>query len=145
MSPIVDRSRASAVSSPTIIRKSVVLPAPLAPMIPTIPALGSENDRSSIRILVAVALAQALDLDDRVAEARPGRDGDLELAVVGLVGVRLGQQLLVGTEAGLALGLPGARGQAHPFELAGEGALAGIGGASPPRRAESSFCSSQLE
>ena len=48
------------------------------------------------------------------------------------VGVRLGQQLLVGTESGLALGLAGARGQAHPFELAGEGALAGIGGALLP-------------
>ena len=81
---------------------------------------------------VAVALAQALDLDDRVAEARPGRDGDLELAVGGRAGVRLGQQLLVGTESGLALRLSGARGQAHPFELAGEGALAGVSGALLP-------------
>ena len=81
---------------------------------------------------VAVALAQALDLDDRVAEARPGRDRDLELAVGGGAGVRLGQQLLVGTESGLALGLAGARGQAHPLELAGEGALAGVGGALLP-------------
>ena len=78
---------------------------------------------------VAVALAQALDLDDLVAEARPGRDGDLELAVGGLGGVGLGQQLLVGAEAGLALGLAGLRRQAHPLELAGEGPLAGVRGA----------------
>ena len=81
---------------------------------------------------VAVALAQALDLDDRVAETRSGRDGDLELAVGSLVGVRLGQQLLVGTEARLALGLPSPRRQAHPLELAGEGALAGVGRALLP-------------
>jgi hypothetical protein len=59
---------------------------------------------------VAEALAQALDLDDGVAEARPGRDGDLQLALVPLCVVRLGEQLLVGRQAGLALGLarPGA-------------------------------------
>ena len=38
----------SGCSSPTIIRKSVVLPAPLGPITPTMPAGGSENDRSSI-------------------------------------------------------------------------------------------------
>ena len=58
-----------------------------------------------------------------------GRDGDLELAVGGLRGVGLGQQLLVGAEAGLALGLAGSWREAHPFELAGEGPLAGVGGA----------------
>ena len=76
---------------------------------------------------VAVALAQALDLDDRVAQPRPGRDGDLQLAlrrtsrVVGLV-----EQLLVGAEAGLALGLAGLGAHAHPFELARERALPGV-------------------
>ena len=48
------------------------------------------------------------------------------LAVLVVVG--LGQQLLVGAEAGLALGLAGPRGQAHPFELARERALAGVDG-----------------
>ena len=75
---------------------------------------------------VAVALAQALDVDDRVAEARPRRDGDLELAVGGLRGVRLGQQLLVRAEPCLALRLSRARGQPHPFELARERPLAGV-------------------
>ena len=76
---------------------------------------------------VAVALAQALDLDDRVAEARPGRDRDLELACAALLVVRLGEQLLVGGQAGLALGLAGLGRHAHPLELAGERALAGVG------------------
>ena len=55
---------------------------------------------------VAVPLAQVLDLDDGVAQARTGRNGDLELAGAALVVLRLGEQLLVGAEAGLALGLP---------------------------------------
>ncbi len=37
----------SALSSPAIIRNSVVLPAPFGPITPTIPAGGSENSRSS--------------------------------------------------------------------------------------------------
>ena len=73
---------------------------------------------------VAVALAQVRDLDDLVAEPRPGRDRDLELAR-GLLGVvRLGQQLLVGRQASLALGLAGLGAHPDPFELAGERALA---------------------
>jgi hypothetical protein len=38
----------SGFSAPVIILNSVVLPAPLGPMTPTMPALGSENDRSSM-------------------------------------------------------------------------------------------------
>src|SRR3954449_9941730 len=41
------RSPASGVSSPAIMRNSVVLPAPFGPITPTIPAGGSENVRSS--------------------------------------------------------------------------------------------------
>ena len=41
---------------------------------------------------------------------------------------RLRQQLLVRAEASLALGLAGARRQAHPLELARERPLAGVGG-----------------
>ena len=40
----------------------------------------------------------------------------------------LGQQLLVGAEASLALRLPSPRAQAHPFELARERALPGVDG-----------------
>src|SRR6185503_16071435 len=78
--------------------------------------------------LVAVGLVQVLDLDDLVAEAGAGRDGNLELALGSLGLVRLGQQLLVGAEAGLALGLARSRAQADPLELAGEGSLAGVNG-----------------
>ena len=39
----------SGYSSPTIMRNNVVLPAPLGPITPTIPAGGSVNERSSIR------------------------------------------------------------------------------------------------
>jgi hypothetical protein len=35
-------------SAPVIIRNNVVLPAPLGPMMPTMPARGSENDRASM-------------------------------------------------------------------------------------------------
>ena len=61
-----------------------------------------------------------------VAETWPGRDRDLELAGRVLGVLRLGQQLLVRTEAGLALCLPGARGEAHPFELTRERPLPGV-------------------
>ena len=44
---------------------------------------------------VAEALAQAIDLDDLVAEPRPRRDRDLELALDALRVVRLGEELLV--------------------------------------------------
>src|SRR5207342_2585859 len=68
---------------------------------------------------VAVALAEVRDLDDLVAEPRPGRDRDLELASLrALRVVRLGEELLVGGEPGLALRLPGAGAHPHPLELA---------------------------
>ena len=76
---------------------------------------------------VAVALAQAGDVDDLVAEPRAGRDGDLELARDGLLVVRLGEQLLVRAQAGLALRLAGLGAHAHPLELAGERPLLGVG------------------
>jgi len=40
---------ASGFSWPTIMRKSVVLPAPLGPMTPTMPPRGSVNERPSTR------------------------------------------------------------------------------------------------
>ena len=67
---------------------------------------------------VAEALRQVLDLDDLVAEALAGGDGDLEPVARTLGRLRLGEQLLVGGEAGLALGLAGLRRHAHPVELA---------------------------
>ena len=75
---------------------------------------------------VAVALAEVLDLDDRVAEPRPGRDRDLELARLVLRVVRLGEELLVGGQAGLALRLARLRAHPDPLELAGERPLPGV-------------------
>jgi hypothetical protein len=93
-------------------RNSVVLPAPFGPMMPTMPP-------------VAVALGQALRLDDLVAQVGAGRDVDLQPLGPALGRLGLGLQLLVGGQAGLALGLAGAGCHAHPLELALERALAG--------------------
>ena len=97
-------------------------------MIPTMPGLRQRERQVLDEQPVAVALAQVLDLDDLVAEPRTGRDGDLELALGALRVVRLGEQLLVGAEAGLALRLARLGAHADPLELAGERALAGVGG-----------------
>ena len=56
---------------------------------------------------------------------RRGPGGMLISIVVLALLLLLGQQLLVGGEAGLGLGLPGARRGAHPLELARQRALAG--------------------
>ena len=71
---------------------------------------------------VAEALAQVLGLDHDVAEARPRRDVDLDL--VDLLLRVLVEQLLVGVEARLALGLAGPRRQPDPLQLALQRALA---------------------
>ena len=68
---------------------------------------------------VAESLADVVGVDDHVAESRAGGDVDLD-AVELDVGV-VGQQLLVGADPGLRLGVPGPRAHAHPLELAGEG------------------------
>ena len=74
--------------------------------------------------VVAVALAQPLGLDHQVAEAGAGGDVDLVRIAPLVVLAVLGEQLLVGGQAGLALGLAGARAHPHPLELALQGALA---------------------
>ena len=74
--------------------------------------------------LVAEALVQALDLDHLVAEAVARRDEDLELGVAAFGRLGLLEQLVVGGEAGLALGLAGLGRHAHPLELLVEGPLA---------------------
>src|SRR5262249_30521769 len=71
---------------------------------------------------VAVALREVVGLDHLLAEARPGRDRDLD-------GLRravllLGAQLLVRSDARLRLRLARARRHLHPLELALQGALA---------------------
>ena len=71
----------SGLSWPTIMRNSVVLPAPFGPITPTMPPGGSLKERSSIRSRVAEALADVARLDDHVAEPWARRNGDLRLAV----------------------------------------------------------------
>ncbi len=95
-------------------------------MTPTMPPRG----RLKVEVLderaVAVALTQVLGLDHQVAQARTWRDADLDrlLALLRL----LREQFLVGGQPRLGLGLTGARRSAHPFQLAGQGALArGLG------------------
>ena len=118
----------SAGSSPDDHPEQRRLAGPVGADDPDDPGLRQRERQAIDQDLVAVGLGQVLDLDDLVAEARTGRDRDLELALGALGLVRLGEQLLVGAEAGLALGLPRARGEAHPFELARERSLAGVDG-----------------
>ena len=73
--------------------------------------------------LVAEGLLHALGAHDDVAEARARRDVDL-VRLAPCLDPALGDELLVGLEARLALGLPRARRHPHPLELALEGALA---------------------
>ena len=86
--------RASGCSSPAIIRKSVVLPAPFGPITPTIPPGGSEKVMSSTSRRSPKPFATSVGLDDDVAEPRAGRDVDLD--PVELHVLLLGEQLLVG-------------------------------------------------
>src|SRR3954462_928140 len=62
------------------------------------------------------ALVEVLDLDNDVAEPRPGRDLDLlEVELAGLL--RLSRHLLVAAQPCLALGLPRFRAGPNPFQL----------------------------
>jgi hypothetical protein len=99
-----------------IMRNSVVLPAPLGPMTPTMPPRGRLNVRSSMSSRSPKPCARAR-LDHHVAEALGPRGSGSRWARA-FSRLVLGEQLLVGREAGLALGLPRARGHAHPLELA---------------------------
>src|SRR5436309_2266786 len=84
---------------------------------------GRELEREVVeQHVLAVGLAQAFGLDRELAEPRARRDVDLHRLrePLGL----LSDHPLVGGKPRLALGLAGARGHAHPLELALEGALA---------------------
>src|SRR5215210_1439122 len=67
---------------------------------------------------LAEPLRDVLGVDHEVAEPRPGRDVDLDLVELDVLVV--GEQLLVGADARLRLRVPGLRARPHPFELAGE-------------------------
>ena len=80
------------------------------------PPRGSVKVRSSKSTMIAVRLLQAARLDDDVAEARTGRNVDFDR--VDLLRGVFGEQLFVGVQARLALGLARARRHADPVELA---------------------------
>ena len=98
------------------------MPAPLAPITPTMPAGGSVKERSSISSRSPKPLRSAVGLDDLVAEPLAGRDVDLDLVELDVA--VLGQQALVVVQARLGL-LAAALGVlAHPLELLLDRALA---------------------
>ena len=113
---------ASGCSWPTIMRNSVVLPAPLAPITPTMPAGGQRERQVLDQQPVAEALAQAVGLDHHVAEARARRDVDLDRVELDVA--LLGEQPLVVVQARLGLLAPALRVLAHPLELGRDRALA---------------------
>src|SRR5246127_1648158 len=113
----------SGCSWPVIIRRSVVLPAPLGPMTPTTPAGGQLEREVVDEEAVAVGLAQRVGLDDHVAEPGAGRDVDLDLVELDVA--VLGEQRLVRIEAGLGFGAPGRGVEAHPLQLLLDRSLAG--------------------
>ena len=98
------------------------MPAPLAPITPTMPPGGSLNDEVLDQQAVAEALLQVVGLHHHVAEARARRDVDLDRVELDVLLVL--QEPLVRVDAGLGLGLAGAGRHAHPLQLAGQRALA---------------------
>ena len=92
---------------------------------------------------IAVGLAQVARLDDDVAEPRAGRDVDLDR--FDLLRLLLGEQLLVGVETRLALGLARARRHADPVQLALQRPLPLRLGLLLLWRGALCFCSSQPE
>src|SRR4029077_8324556 len=72
--------------------------------------------------MVAEALADALRLDDEIAETRAGRQHDLRR--LGRLLAALRDQRIIGRDPRLALGLAGARALPHPFQFALQGAAA---------------------
>ena len=113
-------------SWPVSILNSVVLPAPLGPMIPTIPARGSENERSSMSRRSPKPL-RSPSISMTVSPRRgPGGMAISRRWSSPSGGLGLGLQLVVGGEAGLALGLAGLGRHPHPLQLALEGAAAGL-------------------
>ena len=88
-------------------------------------AAGGEREGQVVdQLAVGVVLLEVLDGDDVLAEAGAVRDDDLgggDLLALGFAG-----ELVVGVDAGLLLGLAGLGALADPFELAGEGLLAGL-------------------
>ena len=133
----------SGCSAPVIILSSVVLPAPLAPMTPDDAARRQLEGQVLEEHPVAVGLADSLRLDHHIAQPRAGRDVDLQLLAAPLV--LLAQQLVVGADARLALGLAGAWRQADPLQLALPASAGAAFRLFSSRASRACFCSSQDE
>ena len=89
-------------------------------MTPTMPARGSENDRSWIRVRSSKPLVRSCA--SRTTSPEPRTGGDVDLRGVDLAHpVGLGRHLLVARQPRPALGLPGLGVRADPLELALEG------------------------
>jgi hypothetical protein len=85
-------------------------------MTPTMPPRRQRERQVVHQQLVAVGLAEATRLHHHVAQAGTGRNVDFDL--LDLLGLIFVEQLLVGVEARLALGLPRPRRHADELELA---------------------------
>ena len=112
----------SGFSAPTIMRSRVVLPAPLGPIMPTMLPGGIVRVEIFDQQPVAIGLRDILEIDHHIAQARAGRNVDLQI-LAALLGF-LVQQVFVGGHARLALGLARLGRHADPFQLALQGLLA---------------------
>ena len=92
------------------------MPAPFGPITPTIPSGREVEGEVLDEKPVAEALLHVLGAHDDVAEARAGRDVDLDR--VEPFRLLLGEELLVGGESRLRLGMARRRAHPHPLELA---------------------------
>ena len=111
-------SPSSADSSPAIIRKSVVLPAPFGADDADDAARRQRERQVLDEQPVAVALGDVAASTTTSPEPRAGRDVDLD--PVELDVRLLGEELLVGREPGLRLRVAGPRRHPHPLQLAGQ-------------------------
>ena len=102
-------------------RNSVVLPAPLGPMTPTMPPRGRSKFRSSKQQIVAIGLRDVLRLDDQVAQARPRRNLDFEF-VHRAPRLRSPASFSYACKRALLFACAPRR-HAHPFQFAFEGLL----------------------
>jgi hypothetical protein len=134
----------SGFSWPVIILNSVVLPAPLAPMTPTMPPGGSLKVRSSISSLPWKPFDRSFEIDDVVAEALGDRNDDLR-AVVGplVVGLLAAARHSAGCAPCSWPGGPWAT--ADPFLLALQRLLMRAASSRPSWARRFCFCTSQDE
>ena len=103
-------------------RNSVVLPAPLGPMTPTMPPGGSLNESLSI----SSRSPKPFERSSKSMTFWPSRSatGMTICAVVGAFSLLLPDQFVIGRDARLGLGLPGLRRSGDPLAFLGERALA---------------------